>query len=272
MATRTKVMPKSSAKPTLITPSIAMDWLDTMIINRRITQAVIDAIARDIKAGHWRVNGDPIRFDLKGRLIDGQHRLWAIVEANKSVLSYVVTDIHPTAMSTIDTGKRRTFSNHLEISGDSTYSTCVAAMARLLWVDAYTTKALEAGRISPTHQELMAVCRANPTLVDSASATATTPFLAAHSVLAFAHFKMSCLNRKAANEWAYLLTTGEGLTKNHPILHLRNRFIKSRQSLTHRFTRREVLGLCYKSWNFMRNGKTCRNLRFWNTEELPTLQ
>lgn len=272
MATRTKVMPSSSSKPTLITPTMAMDWLDTMITNRRLSQPLIDAIARDIKHGKWRVNGDPIRFDLKGRLIDGQHRLWAIVEANKPVQSYVVTDIHPSAMATIDTGKRRSFANHLEITGNHLYSSCVAAMARLLWLEDLGTDALDSGHATPTHQELMAICRSHPTLVDSASATMMSPFLASHSIISFAHYKMSMISKKAADEWSHMLTTGEGLTKGHPILHLRNRFIKVRNSNTHRLRRIEILALCYKSWNLIRTGKTCRSLRWFDNEIMPVLR
>ena len=272
MPTRTKVIPKSTSKPTHITPSMAMDWLDTMVTNRRLSQGLIDAIARDISNGKWRINGDPIRFDTKGHLIDGQHRLWAIIEANKPVDSYVVTDIHPSAMSTIDTGKRRSFSNHLEITGHPLYATCVAAMVRLLWVESIGSEALDSGHLVPTHQELMALHRNNPNLLASAEATMMSPFLVSHSIIAFAHFKMAKLNRKTADQWAHFLTSGEGFTKNHPVLHLRNRFIAVRNSNTQRLRRVEILALCYKSWNYMRNGKTCLSLRWLDSEPLPTLK
>lgn len=272
MPTRTKVIPKSTSKPTRITPSMAMDWLETMVVNRRLSQSIIDAIARDIRAGKWRINGDPIRFDTKGHLIDGQHRLWAIIEASKSVDSYVVTDIHPSAMSTIDTGKRRSFSNHLEICGHTLYATCVAAMVRLLWVESIGSEALDSGHLVPTHQELMLLHRQNPGLLASAEITMMSPFLVSHSIVAYAHYKMDKINHKTATDWAHFLTSGEGFTKNHPVLHLRNRFIAVRNSNNKRLRRVEILALCYKSWNYMRNGKTCRSLRWAEAEAMPTLQ
>jgi len=52
---------------------MARAWFELNIINNRgIRPAVVDAYARDMAAGHWRLNGDPIRFNKKGQLIDGQ--------------------------------------------------------------------------------------------------------------------------------------------------------------------------------------------------------
>ena len=99
-----------------------------------------------------------------------------------------------------------------------------------------------------------------------------SPFLVSHSIVAFAHYKMAHLNSKTADKWAHFLTTGEGLTKGHPILHLRNRFITVHNSTTKRLRRIEILALCYKSWNLMREDKTCRALRWGDSEPMPTLQ
>ena len=45
-------------------------------------------IARDMKAGHWRLTHQGIAFDPAGVLIDGQHRLWAIVESDTTLLAW----------------------------------------------------------------------------------------------------------------------------------------------------------------------------------------
>lgn len=53
--------------------------------NREVDWAKVREIARDIEAGRWRLNNHLLGFDGKGRLVDGQHRLHAIVQAGIAV-------------------------------------------------------------------------------------------------------------------------------------------------------------------------------------------
>ena len=64
-----------------ITPIIATQWLENNEGNRRLNWNYIAQLARDMKAGCFVCTHQGIAFDNQGRLIDGQHRLWAIVEA-----------------------------------------------------------------------------------------------------------------------------------------------------------------------------------------------
>ena len=51
--------------------------------NRR--RDTVTAYAEDMAAGRWKENGETIKFDSEGRLIDGQHRLAAVVKANTPI-------------------------------------------------------------------------------------------------------------------------------------------------------------------------------------------
>ena len=64
-----------------ITPSIAAAWLARNMNNRRPNQRIIDELAAAITAGLWHTTHQGIAFDELGQLIDGQHRLLAIVKA-----------------------------------------------------------------------------------------------------------------------------------------------------------------------------------------------
>lgn len=64
-----------------VTPEMAMAWLDKNEGNRPINWNFVTQLARDIKAGRFACTHQGIAFDVSGRLIDGQHRLWAILEA-----------------------------------------------------------------------------------------------------------------------------------------------------------------------------------------------
>lgn len=54
-----------------ITPRIAKTMLSHNTGNRPLRKAVVQRYATDMENGDWQDNGDPIRFDTNGRLIDG---------------------------------------------------------------------------------------------------------------------------------------------------------------------------------------------------------
>ena len=92
----------------LITPEIAKKYLASNITNRRLRKDRVNAIARDIKNGNWKETHQGIAFDTNGDLIDGQHRLAAIVEADVGVYIDVARGLPYEIGSVIDTGSART--------------------------------------------------------------------------------------------------------------------------------------------------------------------
>ena len=78
--------PYNNAYTVYVSPEMAKQWLnDINTFNRPINQAVVDMYVRQIKSGLWRRTHQGIAFDTRGILIDGQHRLMAIVNANETV-------------------------------------------------------------------------------------------------------------------------------------------------------------------------------------------
>jgi len=81
--------------------------------------------------GEWLYNGEAIKFDRDGRLVDGQHRLEAVVKANKPIAFLVIRGLDPEVFKTIDTGKKRSAGDVLAIKGVKNPNAVGAAM-RLL--------------------------------------------------------------------------------------------------------------------------------------------
>lgn len=78
----------------VITPEMAMNWLEHHNFkNRTISQGTVDSYATDMKNGRWSLTHQGIAFNTEGQLIDGQHRLWAIVFANKNIEMMVTRDM-----------------------------------------------------------------------------------------------------------------------------------------------------------------------------------
>lgn len=102
-----------------ITPAKAQKWLATMEQNRRVKRGNIIALTRAIENDEWVANGETIKFDEDGHLIDGQHRLLAVVEADKPIQSLVVRDLPAISQETVDTGKARTLADTLKLRGET---------------------------------------------------------------------------------------------------------------------------------------------------------
>lgn len=93
-----------------ITPEQAADMLAKHnTFNRKLDASHAAFLAKEMERGTFRPdNGDSIRIDAEGNIIDGQHRLAAIVKTGKPVTMLVANGIDRDTFATIDMGKRRT--------------------------------------------------------------------------------------------------------------------------------------------------------------------
>lgn len=72
-------------------PPIAKEWLElNHERNRTVSWPRVKTISRDMKAGAWKLTHQAICFGGDGKLIDGQHRLYAVVDADVTVPMLVV--------------------------------------------------------------------------------------------------------------------------------------------------------------------------------------
>lgn len=74
-----------------ITPDKAREYLGMNVDNyRKLNSARVQTYCADMKAGRWQFNGESIKFSQNGVLMDGQHRLQAIVKADVPVDMLVI--------------------------------------------------------------------------------------------------------------------------------------------------------------------------------------
>jgi len=117
-----------------IGPDEAMSYLEKNKCNRPITQSVVDRMADDMRGGNWHQTHQGIAFDENGDLVDGQQRLWAIVESKQTVRLMVTRGVLRKGNAGIDSGKARTINDHLFFEGTKT-TTLQTAIAALLVPD-----------------------------------------------------------------------------------------------------------------------------------------
>jgi hypothetical protein len=111
----------------VITPQWAADVLGNKNTrNIKFQKSWAEKLARDIKAGTFLLTHQGIAFDEEGILLDGQHRLSAVVMANKPVEMLVTTGVPSSqkftggqmkTFSTIDQGRIRKAGDVLSMMG-----------------------------------------------------------------------------------------------------------------------------------------------------------
>lgn len=95
----------------LVTPAMAEEWLKSNTMNRRIRKNHVRALARDIAEGRYMFNPQPVSFGTDGSLLDGQHRLTAIVKAGVPAPMAVWFNIALDTRRVMDTGKVRSLAD-----------------------------------------------------------------------------------------------------------------------------------------------------------------
>lgn len=116
-----------------ITPNEAELWLaKNADFQRKLRESVVDKYARDMINGQWQLTHQGIAFDSKGRLIDGQHRLAAIVKAGVPIKMLVVRDSPAAAYDHVDLGYGRTATDILKAQGEGWITNEWIAVARFM--------------------------------------------------------------------------------------------------------------------------------------------
>jgi hypothetical protein len=252
-----------------ITPEIATAWLEKHKgPNRQVRQSVVDRYARDMKNGKWLFTGDPIQFGKSGRLLNGQHRLWACIESDTSFDCLIVRGIEneQQVQDVIDTGTKRTLGNALQIHGEKDANN-LSAIINMIW--RYHQGVL-GGPNWPTHEEGLDFLRENPDVRDAV--------LVARAVNAAAKIPVSAVgaayyvNAQADPEASYRfwegVRSGIGLEGGDPILALRRWTIAALQKRDR--PRQEVwFSYSMKAMCLWREGRKIRQLHVKPEDGLP---
>jgi hypothetical protein len=132
-----EVMQKQNGMPVseivVITPEMATKWLGSNERNRSVSQATVSGYAADMQAGAWRVTHQGLGFDVDGKLIDGQHRLHAVIKANVPVAMLVTHNLPRDAQDVIDAPRLRSVKDQLELIDGVTNAMGKAAVAKIVY-------------------------------------------------------------------------------------------------------------------------------------------
>jgi hypothetical protein len=102
----------------IISPDSAKQYLTRNFeTNRKLSPKNVAKHISSMQKGAWLISTDCIGFDTSGRLINGQHRLTALVQSQTSQPFIVVRNLPIQAAQVLDLGKKRMMDERLCIAG-----------------------------------------------------------------------------------------------------------------------------------------------------------
>jgi hypothetical protein len=126
-------MKEPTVKIEQITPQIAGVWLDQNANNnRKVRSGRVKGYAADIRAGRWRLSDQAITFDVHGVLVNGQHRLLAIVDADMPITSLVVRNLPTESMLILDGALKRSTDDNFCMTDKGYPRQCGSTVRRVL--------------------------------------------------------------------------------------------------------------------------------------------
>lgn len=119
-----------TTKIEMISPDEARRILERNTDNRSLRQAWIDKLCRSIRDGEWRTTHQGIAIATSGRLLDGQHRLHAIMASGRTVPILVTRNADEDDYKYIDAGNARTVADRIQLMHDAADNRMACAILR----------------------------------------------------------------------------------------------------------------------------------------------
>jgi hypothetical protein len=259
-----------------ITPVKAAEYLGKNANNRNLQANRVAGLAAAIRRGDWVLNGEAIKFNGKGNLLDGQHRLAAIISANLPVETLVVRDAPNEALDTIDTGKTRNVGDVLKLRGESNGAHLASAL-RLLgqWKIGKPTNsnALIADGWSPQYAERL--LREHPSVRDDVSVAGAMANRHAEAafpstITAFTMHLFGAISADARDDFFL----GWVEDSSGPLAVLRKTLVKDKMTAPHASSGRRIgryakLAFVIKAWNYWHDGVSPSRYIWRGNEAMP---
>ena len=254
--------PEPESTIELVTPEMARNWLGGRTRNRNVRDTKVLEYAIDMEAGRWHVAAALV-FNVDGQLIDGQHRLEAVVLHDEPVLFNVVRNAVPEAMLAVDTGLKRTLADFLRMRNVSS-ATDIAVLIRAMWRwDYYKTfNAVPSTQKSPTIQQAMAYFEEHEGDLHEAVTFATRYYkrtFIMRSVIGGLHILFNAIDSE--DELEFWRLVADGADGAPTIIALRRRLLEN-HTKRDKMPGWHVAALVIKAWNLWREATEIEVLVF----------
>jgi hypothetical protein len=217
----------------------------------------ITTYARDMRAGMWKLNGDPIIFDHDNILLSGRLRLHACINAESAFPTLIVRNVDPAHFDTIDAVRRRTVSDIMSIRQERDGRALAAALT-VLWRFANDDFTSQRNKVSS--QALLAILEENPDIRFSLRAAKVASPLVGHGLGTALHFLFSQVDPSKADEFFSELAA-ESAASTTGNQSLRKQLEESVREGGRR-SQVQVAGLLIRAWEAYRTGRSLTLVRY----------
>jgi hypothetical protein len=238
-----------------ISPDRARVMLNRNEGNRRLRRSLVARLREDIQGGRWQVNGESLIFSRDGLLNDGQHRLHAIIEADRAVRLVIVFGVTRESRLTLDLGANRGPEDVLHFLGHH-YAAALAATARLV----LAFEESEGKNFQPlrwlSKTAVVERAHADETLTESVHWAVSAGFEARQFIpaapLAMIHYVLTRVNPEGAADYLRGVVTGINLPAHSPALSVRRYLF----GMNNRSEREAMIALVLRGWALFAQGRT----------------
>ena len=247
-----------------ITKEIALKLLQKNSHNRPLSKNHLLHICDQLRKGQWKLNGDAIRYNDE-MLIDGQHRLTAVVETGIPMQTLVIEGLDSGVFDTIDTGKNRSNKDTLALVGE------IDAMhlsSALLLVNNCNNKFARQHVTNIGIQELL---REHAGIRESMHYGNKCKYVIPKSVGTGLHYLFSQKHgAQLADRFFEQLSTGVGLVKRSPILTLRDKLMGIKQRQGFKIDQKKIAWYTIKAINMFVEGRLASKIII-TSDEFPEI-
>ncbi|TSE11255.1 hypothetical protein [Aquimarina algiphila] len=268
----------------LVTPEMAKKFLKRNRVNRSLSKQNIQKAVLAMKTGEWDENtGDVIKFNINGDLIDGQHRLHAVIELGIAVPMTFMFNCSKDALFKIDTGKKRSISDILSMNNIK-YYTEIPAIILFEQVIRFTkgsSKGAQSYR-SPDPR----LSRSNVHVLEETLKRKEWYYLLMVKGNRYREAMRDCLpksflakfynifvqiDKDHADRFFDALCYQKNVYGGHPCLTLRELYIENYKSTFKKLATREKEACMILAWNAFINGEDIWNFDKLNLDKFPTV-
>ncbi|MFE7193753.1 hypothetical protein [Kitasatospora sp. NPDC057541] len=260
-----------------VTPEIAEEFLSRASVNRPLDKGQVRTLAEAIIRGEWRLTHQGIAFDKAGELLDGQHRLHAIIEANSPAEMFVVDGLSRDVFPVLDTGKRRSAADTLSSTGEKYLTLLSSTIRHVILFKAMPNEPWTGGRARVSNDRILAAYNAEKDrYVEAVTAgrELSKHLFASQTAAAVGYFVTTEVAPAAdIEEWVSGLKSGASLDSGDARLALREvPSDKQKRGSKRRLDMRDQVAIYIKAWNAWVEPEKVRELvlrRLRKKEKMP---
>lgn len=234
--------------------------------NRPLSPFQARQLAASISRREWKLNGETVVFSDSGRLLQGQHRMQAVILTGVPITTFVVRGVPDDVFPSFDRGKKRGAADVLAIDGKKNTVQLAAAGRAIVFLE----QGGYAGRNCSSDQ-VRATVEQHPTLSTWVERFSTSParkflpssFAAVLTLAAERH------GEAPVGVFLEQVASGEQLAKRMPAFTLRERFLGAARGQS--LTAEVQLAFFIKAINAHLRAEPLVMLRFLPGEDFPSV-